>query len=154
MKHIEGTCLMSLSQLFYILQNRVTLLNILCCLCLYLENFEDIWIVIDNYQTDICQAQTYQKQRCCVAVLGWGDWPDILLLLQPSLKVTNTVFADCICLFIHSQIWISCNLEQYHKHNRESCHSNADPEEMNRDLFLVIISQISFKINSNTRVNI
>lgn len=61
MKHIEGTCLMSLSQLFYILQNRVTLLNILCCLCLYLENFEDIWIVIDNYQADICQAQTYQK---------------------------------------------------------------------------------------------
>lgn len=82
-----------------------------------------------------------------MAVLGWGDWPDILLLLQPSLKVTNTVFADCICLFIHSQIWISYNLEQYHKHNRESCHSNADPEEMNRDLFLVIISQISCKIN-------
>lgn len=82
-----------------------------------------------------------------MAVLGWGDWPDILLLLQPSLKVTNTVFADCICLFIHSQIWISYNLEQYHKHNRESCHSNADPEEMNRDLFLVIISQISYKIN-------
>lgn len=126
---------MSLSQLFYILQNRVALLNILCCLSLYLENFEDTWIVIDNYQIDICQAQTYQKQWCHVASLGWGDWSDILLFLQPFLKVTNTVFADCICLFLHSHIWISYNLEQFHKHNRESCHSNADPGEMNRDFF-------------------
>lgn len=75
------------------------------------------------------------------------------LLLWPPVEVTSRALADYICLFIFSQIHISYSSEQSYMHNRESYHGNADPGK-NINLFLVIISQIHCKINSNTEANI
>jgi len=103
MKHIEGSCLMSLSQLFYILQKSVTLSNIFVLLLMSVSwKFWRRW----NRSTPwsdrhLSSPDTPEAMISC----GWLEtgWliRDSLLVWAP-VEVTSRVFADYFCLFILS----------------------------------------------------
>lgn len=86
---------------------------------------------------------------------GTGRLIRYSLLLWPPVEVTSRVFADYICLFILRQIWI---LKIHHSPICIREKATSVMQILGRRtaifFFLVTISQIYCKINSNTWANI